>query len=357
MKRIPFLILVVFATLNASAQFEIEVFSKQDIYDMASEFPLIRSKKKPDAARRVNEVLHLVMLEKVFSEDDADRFDAVFPKEGDFGGAAEFEYEIITNNERYFSVGITCSYTGAYTEYMTRYFNFDAKTGQQIVLSDIFAETPLVDLATWVNQSIESEIVDFIDELDETDEYQNEQIWMYTECLEWISDSDELSENSFYITDSTMVFVRGRCSNHMMAALDDLWDFYVTYPMDQLESMMNDNGIALLNGKALEFGQNGAPEYKILEGTIGDKYPITAMIHNSYETTYSGWYWYNAVKAPIRLSGTINEQTGMLNLTEDVDGNTTGEMEFMIFSDGELVGTWTNAAGDKNLKIVLKPGK
>lgn len=357
MKQFTLLIFTVFATFTASAQFEIETYSQLDNYDMHCEFPIIRSKEKPNAARRVNEVLHLVMLEKVFKEDDSNRFDAVFPKEDEYSGASEFEYEIITNNKRYFSVGITCSYTGAYSEYMTRYFNFDAKTGQQLVLSDIFAETPLNDLATMVNLRIESEIVDFIDELDANDEYQSEQISMYTECLEWVSESDYISLISFYITDSTMVFVRERCSNHMMAALDDLWNFHITFPMNLMQDMMNDNGLALLSGKSLSFDQNGVAEYKILEGTIGDKYPITAIMHRSYETTFSGFYWYNNVKAPIRLSGTINEQTGMLNLTEDVDGNATGEMELMIFSDGELEGTWTNLAGNKNLKIVLKPGK
>ncbi len=356
MKKTYVLLVALFLAFAGQAQFEIEAFMQTDVYDMKSEFPLIRSSQRPDAARRINQSLHLEMLEKVYRDDDEERFSEVFPSEEAMWGAAEFEYEIVANNANYFSIGITCSYTGAYSEYMTRYFNFDARTGQQIMLADIFAETPLTDLAVRVNDAIEQQIVDFMGGLDRTNEFQAEQYEMYLECLEWVVDSDELAY-SYYITDSTMVFVRGRCSSHMMAALDDLWDFYTTYPLEQLEEMMNDNGVALLSGGKLSFGENGIPDYKILEGTIGGKYPITAQVHRSYDNVYRGVYWYNKVKKSIQLDGTLTEQTGMLTLSEQVNEKITGEMELMVFSDGSLEGTWTDSSGETTMEIVLKIGE
>ncbi|GAB5416958.1 MAG: hypothetical protein Crog4KO_18250 [Crocinitomicaceae bacterium] len=350
-------LLFIFGAFFTQAQFEIDSFVQRDQFDFDSKFPIIRSDENPDAAERINIVLHHRMLEKVFRMDDDQRFEMVFPPEGEFQGASEFEYYINANNERFFSISITCSYTGAYSEYHTSYFNFDAKTGQPILLSDMFGESARYDLSEWVNASIYEEISDFMSniDLDDPDGFGQEQYDLYDECSGWYEEVSMLSDEYYFMTDSTITFVKGRCSNHMMAALDDLWEFYEEYSLLELQSKMSDDGIALMFGEKLNFSSTNIPEGKILEGTIGGKYPITMIISNYYGDNFHGVYWYNKVKKPIKIEGKVNE-FAFLELEESVNDKVTGHMKLQVMSGGMLEGDWTNSNNSKKLEMKLTIG-
>ncbi|XOV66437.1 MAG: hypothetical protein ACFHU9_12495 [Fluviicola sp.] len=345
---------LIFVGFVAHAQFEIDSFIYEDEYDFESKFPIIRSSENPKAAERVNIVLHHRMLEKMYKEDDQNRFENVFPPEGEFHGASEFEFDILANNERYFSVAITCAYTGAYTEYSTNYFNFDAKTGQPVQLSDLFGVSAIYDLSEWVSGAIHAEITAFMKTIDTNDPEgygAAEQFEMYAECAEWYSETQTLSNDYYYLTDTSIVFVRGRCSNHMMAALDDLWEFHEEYALNEVHSMMSPDGIALMAGELLRYKDLDVPEGKIIQGQIGDKYPITMLLSYSYDNYYNGIYWYDKVKQPIQLSG--KQEHGYLHLTEEVSGKSTGSFDLRVINGGMLEGEWKNTDGSKTFDIKL----
>lgn len=345
-----FTLLTVLLSFSGSAQFTIEGFWAPGEY-ADNRFPVIIAPDRDDVADRINTVLHLTMLEKLYDPMDENRFSEVAPKEGEISGATEFEYEVIANNENYLCLSISCMYTGAYSEYFTRHFVFDAHSGQQIVLPDLFSETALSDLSDWVNESIVGQIDEFLAGVDTLEEYGYEQYIMYTDCKDWMD--GQLYGTSFYMTDSTIVFMKSRCSSHMMAALDDLWDFEEVYALEELESLMNDNGLALLAGEPMNFGGDGLATDKILEGTIGGKYPVMAILRHSYDNHYNGIYWYKKVKKQIDITGSMDEMA-TLHLTEEVNDKTTGQMDLMVMTDGSLDGTWTDAKGEKELTMQLK---
>lgn len=347
-------LLFILITFCGVAQFKVEIFTQLDSYDMESNFPIVRSSSNPQAAEKINIALHHFSLEKIFIEEDTERFSAVFPPEGEMWGAAEFDYEIVANNENYFSVGITCAYTGAYTEYFTRYFTFNALTGQQVMISDLFDKNELSMLSELVNNRIEAEINDFIAAADSEDEYQRDQIQMYLECLEWIASDELYTSSSYYLTDSSMVVVRSRCSNHMMAALDDLWEFYQEFSFEDLKEIFNKNANALFEGKPLDYSDSGVPVGQVLKGDLGGKYPITMILTNIYEDHYSGVYWYDKIKKRIELDGELNDQIATLTLNESVDEKETGKFELMIMSDGSLEGNWIDSKGETSFAVALK---
>lgn len=351
------LLLFILGAFASQAQFEVDSFIDHDEYGYPSYFPIIRSSENPMAAERVNIVLHHRMLEKVYKGEDENRFEKVFPPEGEIHGASEFDYDVSANNKQYFSVSISCSYTGAYSEYYTQYFNFDAKTGQPIQLSDMFGVSAMYDLSDWVTSSIYAQIIEYMNYIDEEDPdgYKEEQLEMYSECAAWYEEPQSLSEESYYLTDTSIVFHRERCSNHMMAALDDLWDFYEEYPLVEVQSMMSSDGIALLAGEKLHYSDYAIPDGKVLHGKIGGKYPITMILKHSYGDSYYGEYRYDKVKQPIKLSG--ERQQGYLNLTEEVNDKTTGSFQLQVITGGSLEGEWKNADGTKKFDVTLSIGE
>ncbi len=352
------LLLFVLGGFASQAQFEVDSFVAPDLYDYPNYFPIIRSSENPDAAECINIVLHHYMLEKVYKEDDENRFENVFPPEGEYDGASEFSYDVSANNDRYFSVSVTCAYTGAYTEYYTQYFNFDAKTGQPIQLSDMFGVSAMYDLSEWVTSSIYAQISEFMYTIDteDPDGYGQEQYEMYLDCSGWYEEVHELSNNEYYMTDSSITFVIGRCSNHAMRALDDLGEFYEEYSLVELQSMMSDDGIALMFGETLHYNHVAVPNGKVLKGMIGGKYPITMIVKHSYGDSYYGVYWYDKVKQPIQLSGTLDE-AAYIHFTEEVNEKTTGKFDLQVMQGGTLEGEWHNSDRTKKFDISVSIAK
>jgi len=346
-----YLVLLVGSGFSVSAQFEVELYEEVDHFDMINEFPVVKSKSNPEAAWRINTVLHYRSLDKVYREDDVKRFSAVFPPEGEIQGSSEFSYDVLANNDRYFSIAIGSAYTGAYSEYFTLYYTFDAKTGQPIYLKDIFAESVITDFSEWVAESISTQIRDFMNEIDQEDNYGVDQYNMYAECLSYYEEPSPLSDEYFFLTDSTITFVKGRCSNHMMAGLDELWEFYEDYDLSEVKGLMSDNGLALVNGEPLVREEYEIPTGKLLQGKIGDKYPITFFIRNTYLNHYSGVYWYDKVEKPITLYGKYIDDQGFLEIDEKVDGKITGTMTLSPMKDGSLEGEWISADGEKTFEI------
>jgi hypothetical protein len=352
-------IIIVYLLLCKSlvfAQFHVKPFEQLDHYDMISSFPVVYSESNPEAAKNINAVLHYRSLEKVFQEDDVARFSAVFPPEGEIHGASEFSYDVIANNDRYFSVAIGSAYTGAYSEYFTLFYNFDAQTGQPIYLSDLFSEVVIEDITDWVSNAVSARIKAFMDSIDVDDPegYGREQYDFYAECLSYYEEPTPLSDEYYFLTDSTITFVKGRCSNHMMAALDELWEFYESFPLSELENVMSENGLALMNGSKLKTEPYIIPSGKVLKGVIGGKYPITLFLRNTYLNHYSGVYWYDKVGKPISLYGKYIEEQGFLEIDEKVNDKVTGTMTLSAMKDGALEGDWISSDGSKTYEIRLE---
>jgi len=346
------LFVFVFGAFFSNAQFEIDSFLQEDQFEDVSKFPIIQSSENPKAAERINIILHHRMLEKIYRQDDANRFDQVFPPEGEFHGASDFDFEILANNKRFLSIAISCAYTGAYSEYYTQYFSFDTKSGQPIKLSDMFGQESSIELSEWVSSAVYVQIHEFMNAIDMEDEesYGQEQYEMYAECASWYEEPRPLSEESYYLTDSTITFVKGRCSNHMMMALDDLWEFHEEYTLDELYSMMSKSGMSLMDGNGLTFETIAIPDGKVMEGNIGGKYPITMILNHSYDDNYLGIYWYNKVQKPIKLGGEVDD-AAFFHLTESVNDKVTGEMDVQVILGGTLEGDWKNSEGTKKLDI------
>jgi len=190
-------------------------------------------------------------------------------------------------------------------------------------------------------------------EIDLTQEDASEMYQMYEECYNSRLESDYIYSGNFRLEKEGMVFILERCSNHMMAALDELWVFEELMTYDILSNFFNQNGLDSYETGIWDSSAPVSLNDKVLVGSINNSYPITAKFHiNHNEKEVSGVYWYNKMKKELHVRGTINEN-GLIELTEynqseEVTGFFTGEINGVSFS-----GTWENKDRSKSMPFKL----
>lgn len=336
-----------------SNYFKISEIIQMDIYETESVFPVLHSDANPKAAEKINTYLHFAELTKVFGREDDNIFSNAFPPEGEFWGQTGFSYTIFRNDDLYFSIGISYDNTGSYTEYFTDYFTFISKTGEHVLLDDFFDKTALEKIGEIINGRCNDKIANFIAAIDTTQEDAYAQLEMYHECLDYRADNSYISSSSFKLEKEGMVFIIERCSNHMMAALDDLWEFEEEMTYDILTNFFSQNALDAYNEGVWPKNSSGSIYYKILNGTINNSYSITARFHsNSDENEVNGVYWYDKNKSEISISGTI-EEDGTYELTEYNEENEITGFFYGEVNKGIFKGTWENKDHSKSMPFVL----
>lgn len=348
------LLLSFFIGLSGFSQFfAISDLVERDMYDTESTFPLILSKSNPKAAEKINTYLHFTVLTKVFGKADSSLFANVFPTEEAFWGQTGFDYSVFRNDDVYFSIGISYDNTGAYSEYVTDYFTFASQTGEHLLLEDFFASTPLITIGEIVNDRCVTKIQEHLKTIDSSQEEADEIIEMYQNCMEGMQGSDYIYSGNFMMEKGNMVFIKERCSNHIMAPQDELWIFEEPMTYDILSNFYNQNALDAYESGVWNSSKAVTLNDKVLVGSINNSYPITAKLHiNHSENEVSGVYWYNKVKKSLSVRGTINE-TGLYQLTEynqsdEVTGFFNGKVNGGTFS-----GTWENKDHSKSLPFIL----
>ncbi|GEM_PF-3112362 len=356
MKFFVYVFLLTISSICSAQNFVVSEFVQEDQFEMESKFPLLvaNDKRQLDAVVAINTYLQYKFLNKVYKNGiNMDLFSEVFPPEGEFSGQSEFDYTVHANNDRFFCITISYSATGAYTEYYHATHSFSAKTGEHIVLNDLFSSESKEELGEMVSQTFKEEIETFLAQLDENSEYAFEQKDMYSNCMNRY-DGKGFPSDEFELTDSSIVFTDERCSNHAMAALDDLWSFATEMKFDAVRSFLSLKGEALIEGKTWNSANAIDLSDKLLKGSIkvNDKSaPIKAIISSYYGRVY-GTYWYDRHKTPISLSGEIKEN-GSMEIWEEVDNKKTGLFKLKP-SGGVLEGSWETPDGTKSFPVKLE---
>lgn len=336
-----------------SGYFKVSDIVQMDMYETESIFPVLHSELNPKAAEKINTYLHYAELTKVFGKEDENIFSNVFPTEEGFWGQTGFSYTVYRNDDLYFSIGISYDNTGAYTEYYTDYFTFVSKTGEHITLKDLFAETPLETIGEIINGRCADKISNFIKTIDPNQEDASDQIEMYQECLNNRAEDSYIYPGNFRMEKDGIVFIIERCSNHMMAALDELWVFEEEMSYDILTDFFSQNPLdAYLDGN---WPKNAAVTLndKILNGSINKSYPITARLQSDVsQGEVGGVYWYDKNKLEIYLSGIIREdgtyEITEYNEAEEITGFFYGKVE-----NGVFLGNWENKDHSKSMPFIL----
>jgi len=344
---------VLLFTFNSSAQFfQLTDIIEKDRYYRESKFPFLSSMKYPNTANNINTYLHLAILSKVAGKNDSLIFSNVFAPEDEFWGQSLFTYSINRNDDKIFSISIAYDNTGSYTERFEEQFNFTTKTGKHLVLTDFFEDESLKKVGAIVNQHYYNMISNFMMSIDQSTEDGALKYGMYADCLPNFENNRTLNPTEFRIELNELIFLKERCSNHMMAALDELWT--LEYPMrfEDLTPFLNQNAIALINKGKWKVSESKDVFNKILNGKIGKKTAITARINwSEFGDKVKGVYWYNSKKDPVDLVGSFNSENKLI-LHEVIDGFDAGTFTGEI-ANGKYTGSWLSKNGKKSVPFTL----
>ena len=345
------------ASVSHGQYFSVKEFRVEDPYEGESVFPEIlapisKSAWPEMAAERINYYLKYDVLSKVHGNEGENIFSEVFPPQGEFAGEGEYNYLFYSNNNKFVSISIDNSFTGAYTEYQDRSYSFNSRNGEHLTHHDFFEGNNYDKVMQKASKACAEIIQNYLETLDVEDEFFEDKREMYEGCLHHF-ESEGTSYFNFYLTDSTFVFTRYRCSNHMMAALDDLWDFQVAFTFDELKPYLSDEGLSILINQAREMSPDThVPEQKVMNGSLDGKYPIHAIFRSLSGDYLNGVYWYDKYMKPISIYGNRMDD-GTFVFWEEVKGKKFARIE-LIYQNGQIMGVWERVDGSNSLPIDLR---
>ena len=275
-------------------------------------FPVVRIPGNPVAEDKINMLLQLENLEHLPGVFKTHAFENVVGNEDNPIPIVHFyEYQRNAAPSNILSLVLVGESTGAYSEGFESYYNFDLRTGNKIVYNDFIAEDKIPELTKRLNTKVKNTINQHLkqlfspssfDQLSKEDkEFYKEQAMIYEDCLSGI-DENTLEYYDFSFKKDSITFIRGRCSNHAMRAMDDLDRFYLTYAFKDIKEYLSEDGKNLISG-SVNFPLSKSPDARFYKGKIG-KYPITAFISKIYsDGSLNMMYWYDQHKTPIKWGG------------------------------------------------------
>jgi hypothetical protein len=330
------------------------------------QFPILEG-GNPNAAERINALLLIntftLELPAVPPADPGKSLDVLSEEES--RSIPYLSFQVLRNDARIFSVLLDGESCGAYCERFQRPLAFEAGTGRLLTGEDLFTDAGRQALTAEIVKRNQKAIQDHIEKIRDkgvsgfgSQEDFNAALEMYQNCLEnWRSKEWQQWPGNMEIHPSEVLFVHGRCSNHVMQGLDDLGDLRNSFAYATLKPWLSDYGLGLLLGEKTA-ARPGSPLGQWLKGTIGNNIRITLYLskpfHDSVGTDISGYYFYDKYRKPLKLQGKQKEGRLML---EEYDRKAAPQAVMALENDGKggLQGQWKNREGKKILPVKLDP--
>jgi hypothetical protein len=331
-------------------------------------YPEVYYSANPKVAEKTNTFLQLDDLEHLPGIFKKHPFEKIVYGASEYGTSVDFySWKQFKTTKNILSFSTDGEASGAYPEGFESFHNFDLRTGDPILLKTLFTKTAVIQLEKILNRKVKSTIEDYLKTIrlvteeksqakgDEAD--LDEQIQMYDECLERVQSGD-MEYYEFYFKQDSITFVRGRCSNHALRALDDLDKYYISFSYKEISKYLSPYGKQLIEDSKINYTLS-SPEGRMFKGKINDKYPISLVIKKIYEDgSLSLQYWYDKVKQPIEWRGQF--KNNHFSLTEDDYHSEElkkwiprANIEADWIDHKKIIGTWTNYKTREVLKIEL----
>lgn len=327
-------------------------------------FPSIKYSSNTKIEGKLNTFLQLENLEHLPGQFKKHPFEKVaYNEEGHNSSVFFYGYEKINTPKNILSLMLNGEATGAYSEGFEIYYNFDLRTGNKINLDEFLTENGLKEITDKLNLKTKNSIEEYLQSLDESAADEGEeferiqaQIDMYTYCMADIEENS-IDYYEYYFEKDCITFVRGRCSNHAMRAIDDLGRFTIKYGYNEIEEFLSLFGKGILNG-APEIIHQASPNGKFYKGTINNKYKITVLVSEVYsDNSLSVKYWYDKYKNPIDWSGSISDNHFTL---KEYDYYDEEKQKWILKArieadliDNKIIGTWKNLETNEFFKLNL----
>ena len=261
---------------------------------------------------------------------------------------------------------MSTEFSGAYIEGYDTHENFDLRTGNYLLVTDIIRPEKHSLLALQVNTMVRKEITAFLSETKKNlaeidslsqrelfDRYQA-QIELYENCL---SDYTEyqLGDFDYYFTKNQLHLLRGRCSSHVNRAVDDLYQFDLPFSYTDLLPLLSNYGKNVLFDTPIKNYNSKQPIGKMFKGKIGNNAVTLVLPNINYDNSLSIIYWYDKYKTPIECLGTFKDNHFYFTeKSADDFSNLIGIIE-AEWENGTIKGVWINHKTKKKYPLTLFP--
>jgi len=309
--------------------------------EMVYEFPVVAGDSV--AALRINTYLHAVELQKLPGRYQESIFEEVWPgMQPPFLGTTWLGFDEVSDEPGYISLALYYSYMAAYPSDGVRIYNFDAASGEPLVLSRLFTVDGFEKLRQRIigdrlqriddflaGREIDSEGTTISDEPDIADE----QRAIYSDCRENVATAD-LGSSEMALETDRLKLTAPACAPHAQRAIDELGFFDTHLAYDELQSVLNDYGHCLLIERRVDCPEDGDElRAGVYRGKIDNRFPITLVLQPNESAVY--FYDKYAQAIPLNASWQASD-----NLLLGETGEIPARFE-LRWSGGAITGTWT----------------
>lgn len=307
------------------------------------------------AVQRINTWLQVSELQKLPGHYRKSPFEDMELKPGDTTGVSSLDYTVQSNTPGYLSLQVQGEYDAATVNTYSFTYNFDARTGRSIMLSDLFTPAGLEKLRAELRASRRQQIDAYLAQLPQPGDTQDDpaeteaERQMYSACRDTVAHDDLASDELTLGKDKLQLSMDCATTHYEQAVEDGLGPLQDSYAFAALREQLSDYGRCLL----LERREHCPQPPRTLaaglwHGSLGGRYPITL----AYGLPGADGYFYDKFGQFIPLEGGL-QADGSLRLDENPDSGPKAEFRLRLQPDGSLKGDWLQQGTGKTLAVEL----
>jgi hypothetical protein len=335
-------------------------------------FPVIKSKNRPEVAEKINLMLQYTYLQQIPGHYENDDPFSISNNDYKCGQTTFLGYEVSCFSENILKVDINIEQnycTGVGFDNQTQTQHYDLLTGDKIDVEDLFSKDGLASIKLEVLNLLKSKLQQHLSKIKkkiiekkyakfENSKRLNDQLALYVDCKANMS-LQAFSDNiNFIFLKDGIKFTRRHCwENESGRSMDEYEtpSCFIKYKEHILKMSAYGKYISgYSKTPSLSTNING----KILKGTIDGKHSIQGIFNGgNSDGSLSMSYWYDSLKIPISLDGSLKNDTLKL-----VENDFYSEVEHRWIPKADLrlkvgnqniEGFWINYKTKQKLKFTL----
>ncbi len=311
------------------------------------------------AADRINTLLFLDVLEIAPPRGSPSSYALPKPA-GALVPVTPDGFTVLRRDDRVLSIAVSAEGCGAYCESFEKAFLFDLASGRRVTDADLLTPAGRAAIARRGAQAFAVAIGAEVAALskpharDLPDGDRDLLRSTYVECRDRQREAAKAGRlgGTLRIVASGAEVVFGRCTPHVIRALDDLGDFTYRVSAAELATGLSAYGRALLLAQ-VETSAPVSPFGQALPGTIGSAAVRLYTGSILDDGSLGGTYYYERYRRPIEVSGRIAE--GVWSLTESDDEGKPRAAWSLRREGSAWTGTWTGVDG-RRLPVRIDAG-